>query len=109
MKKQTFSTKEWIDLLEENSIPSDFIKDESGYLMGIDFDLKKLLDETNSNEVDSIIAYIQEKLFFLKEYGYEIEEIIYIPHLFISDTIYVSFFKPITDDCDWGEVLYAKK
>ncbi len=107
--KKIFSDKKLISLLEENLIPSNFDKDENGYLMGVDFDLEKLLDEINSNEVDSIISHIQEKLFFLKEYGYEIEEIIYIPHLFISDTIYISFLKPITNNCNWGEVLYAKK
>ena len=107
--KKSFSDKKLISLLEKNSIPSNFSKDENGYLMAIDFNLEKLLNEINSNEVNSIVFHIQEKLSFLKEYGYEIEEIIYVPHLLKPGKIYVSFLKPITDNCDLGDVLYEKK
>jgi len=108
MIKKTFSDKELIKLLENNLSFSFFSKDENGYLLGIDFDLDKLLNKLKSNKVDVIVSYIQRKLSFLKEYGYEIEKIIYIPHLSIPDIIYVSFFKPIKSNSDWGEVLYAK-
>ena len=103
--KQKIKDKELIFLLGEEL---SSLKDEDGYLMGINFNLKKLLNEVNSDKVDVIVSYIQEKLSFLKKYGYEIEEIIYNPHLFIPDTIYVSFLKPVNDN-DWEEVLYAKK
>jgi len=112
MLKQKFGVKELIFLLD-NKLDDKvaFTQDEDGYLMGIDFDLDKLLDKVKSNKIDEIISYLHKKLAFLKKYGYEIEEIIYVPHLSIPDMIYVSFFKPVnsTNNIDWGEVLYEKK
>jgi len=108
MVGKTFSNQKLIELLENNLFSSSFTKDKEGHLIGINFNLEKLLSEINSNKVDVIVSYIQKKLSFLKKYGYEIEEIIYLPHLSIPDTIYVSFIKPVNDN-DFGEVLYAKK
>ena len=102
---QKIKDKELVSLLGEEL---NYSKDENGYLIGIEFNVNKLLNKVNSNKVDIIISYIQGKLSFLEKYEYEIEEIIYNYHLSIPDTIYVSFLKPV-NDIDWGEVLYAKK
>ena len=109
MIKKTFSDKELIKLLENNLSFLSFSKDENGYLLGIDFDLDKLLNKLKSNKVDVIVLYIQKNLSFLKEYGYEVEEIIYIPHLSIPDIIYVSFLKSIKNNSDWGGNFICKK
>ena len=108
MVEKTFSDRELIELLGNSLSSSSFFRDKEGYLIGINFNLEKLLNEVNSKKINVIVSYIQEKLFFLKKYGFEIEEIIYLPHLSIPDTIYVSFLKPVNDN-DVGEVLYAKK
>ena len=108
MIEKTFSNRELTELLGNSLSFSSFFRDKEGYLIGIDFNLEKLLSEVNSNKVNVIASYIQEKLSFLKKYGFEIEEIIYLPHLSIPDTIYVSFLKPVNDN-NIGKVLYAKK
>jgi len=105
MVRKTFSDKELIKLLNDKL----FSKDEEGHLISIDFRLEELLKEAGTDEIDGIMAYIQNELSFLKEYGYEIEEIIYSPHIYTSSMVYVSFLKPIKKECDWGEVLYARK
>ena len=105
---KTFSDKELIMLLENNLSFLSFSKDEKGHLISIDFNLEKILNEINSNRVAVIVSYIREKLYFLKQYGYEIEEIIYVYHFSISDIIiYISFLRPVNNN--FGKILYAKK
>jgi hypothetical protein len=105
MVGKTSSDKELIRLLDDKP----FSKDEEGHLISIDFRLEELLKEAGTDKIDGIVAYIHNELSFLKEYGNEIEEIIYSPHLFTPSMVYVSFLKPIKKEFDWGEVLYARK
>jgi hypothetical protein len=105
MVGKTFSDKELVKLMGDMT----FRKSKEGYLIGVDFRLEEILKKAGTKKINKIVAYIQNELSFLKKYGYEIEEIIYSPHIFTPSMIYVSFLKPIKKECNWGEVLYARK
>jgi len=79
----------------------------------ITFNLECVFETLDKEKLtyEEITNFIQEQTAFLKEYGYEVEEIIYTEGLFIPDRI-DAFFIKIYEDLEnksYKKLIYQKK
>jgi hypothetical protein len=116
MVGQRISDKELAELLKLNDIDETYFKsfDENDRIKYISFKVNYiLLDKMNKKDTDKVssdevVSFLKEKLSFLKDYGYKIEEILYLQHISIPDTFWVSFLKPINNNLD-DNVIYRRE